>query len=481
MKKQYGKFQRTGTAGLAVLLLCCTFPAGCGRYEETGQPTEQTEALPESTKPSESVAASGETEQAEPFRYNPDLIFGATQGYVTESQAREQGRDILTLQVGFASDEVTDSVAGFNRQSDSYYILIEEIGWGESLVSSRERTLVELTAGRGPDIFVGDIFPTITESVLEKGILMDLAPLLDTLGITDEKYFPAFRALTVGEHVYGFCTSVKPYGYWVLESVLGGREQPDIETLVEKLYTYPDQKAVWRQYAPYYLILEYLLGGSEDMWGMIDWEAGRCDFSGDLFTKILEITKRYGDPEGKGQTAVTGWYDPGSDIREWVESEGKVILDYPFDDGWYPNCRTSYALMVNANTKYPEGVYAFIEYLLGEEGQTYAAYGCSSSGRPVSRDMADSFKEWNMKMNKEGKSHIYATKEGTLVEVSLTEEMAEEVKDYVERARYLPLKTQEILSIIYEETELFFNGDKPLEAVCDLIQNRAQLYLDENM
>lgn len=477
MKKQFGKLKKIGTAGLAVLLFSCTFTAGCGRYEETGQQPEQTEAL------SESITASGETEQkeetvpedkTEPFRFNPDLIYGAAQGIVTESQAREQGRDILTLQVTFADDMITNSVAGFNRQSDNYYILIQEIGFGESLRTCRERTIIELIAGRGPDIFEGDTFPTINESVLEKGILMDLAPLLDTLEITDEKYFPAVRALTFGEHVYGFCTSVKPDGYWMLESVLGGRDKPDIETLVDRLYSYPDQEAVWRQYAPYYMILDYLLGGSEDMWGIIDWEAGRCDFSGDLFAKILEITKRYGDPEGIGQTAITGWYKPGYEIREGVESEGKVILDYPFDDGWYPYCRTSYALMVNSNTKYPEGTHEFIKYLLGEEGQTYAAAGSISSGLPVSRDMADSYKDWELKTNEEGKSHYYPTMEGT-------KEMADELKNYAERARYLPLKTEEIMSIIIEEADMFFSGDKTLDAVCDLIQNRVQLYLDENM
>lgn len=488
MNKQFGKLKRVGTAGLAALLLCCTLPVGCGRYEETGQLPEQTEKLPENTESSESAVSSGETEQTaetvpedktESFRYNPDLIYNTTQGIVTEEQAREQGRDILTLQVASADNFITNSVAGFNRQSDSYYILIQESGYGESLKTCRERTLVELIAGRGPDIFVGDTFPTINESVLQKGILMDLAPLLDSMEITDEKYFPAVRALTEGEHVYGFCTSVIPDAYWILESVLGDREQPDIETLVDKLCSYPDQKAVWRQYAPHYLILEYLLSGSENMWGMIDWETGRCDFSGDLFAKILEIAKRYGDPEGNGQTAITGWYEPGHDIREDVESEGKVILNFPFDDGWYPYCRTSYALMVNANTKYPKGAYEFIQYLLGEEGQTYAAGG--QSGLPASRAMADSYKEWELKTNQEGLSHHFATKEGLPVEIFLTEEMADEIKDYAEQARYLPLKTKEIMSIINEEANMFFSGDKTLDAVCDIIQNRVQVYLDENM
>ena len=64
---------------------------------------------------------------------------------------------------------------------------------------------------------------------------MDLAPGLDAMGITDEDYFPAVRALCMGNKVYGIRTHIVPSGYTIRESVLGSREQPDIETLVEKL------------------------------------------------------------------------------------------------------------------------------------------------------------------------------------------------------------------------------------------------------
>ena len=235
---------------------------------------------------------------------------------------------------------------------------------------------------------------------------------------------------------------------------------------------------MWWSRALYSVVLNYLLAGSEDLWGTIDWEAGRCDFSGDLFTKILEITKRYADPESIRQTAVADRYRLDVDVREVVESNRRVILDYPFNDGWYPYFSVSDVLMVNANTKYPEGACEFIEYLLDEEGQTFVT---QSSGLPVNKDMADSYKAWELKENEAEKSHYYMTIDGVPEEISLTKEMTDEALDYAERTRYLPLKTKEIQSIIYEEALLFYTGDKSLEAVIDLIQNRVQLYLDENM
>lgn len=499
MNKHCGKLQTIETAGLTILLLYCLLSAGCGREETAGTLPGQTEKAAEGKKASEETSqadsASKETGQTDAvsaemaqenapeykpdsFRFNPELALNS-QSNVSESRAQEQGRTILTLQASVANPCLTASIAGFNRQSDSYYVKLLESGFGESLNSCRDRLLIELAAGKGPDLFVGDVLPTITESLLEKEILMDLGPWLDTLGITDENYFPAVRALKENGHVFGVNPYIDARGYWMLESVLGGRELPDIETLVEKLYSYPDQDAVWRQYMPYYLILDYLLGGSENMWGMIDWEEGRCDFSGDLFAKILEITKRYADPDGIGQTAISGFFTLYSTERKQLESEGKVILDYPFDDGWYPYCGSFEMLMINANTKCPEGALEFLQYILGEEGQTYMAYGMQSC-LPANRSTADSYKAWELQLQEEGTVRNTKLVDDVWVEYSITQEMADEMKDYSDRARYLPLKTEEIQSIIYEEAWSFFTGDKPLEPVIDLIQNRVQLYLDEH-
>ena len=76
---------------------------------------------------------------------------------------------------------------------------------------------------------------------MKKGVLADLAPGLDAMGITDKEYFPAVRALRMGDEVYGIHTHIFLYGYSIRELVLGGRGQPDIETLFEKLYAFTEQ------------------------------------------------------------------------------------------------------------------------------------------------------------------------------------------------------------------------------------------------
>ena len=213
MRKPCGKLHKIPAVGLAVLLLCCTPTAGCGKYEQTAPLPEQTGALPESTESSESAALSEAMEPAEEaapedqegaFCFDPDLanfVYSGKMIFVNEDQAREQGRGILTLQLSFLDSRMKNCVDYFNSHNDDYYIAIQEIGYGEELKTCREHTLVELNAGRGPDIFEGDTFLTVTQSILDKGVLMDLAPLLDGLGITDEKYFPQ-TALWRTERMY---------------------------------------------------------------------------------------------------------------------------------------------------------------------------------------------------------------------------------------------------------------------------------------
>lgn len=73
---------------------------------------------------------------------------------------------------------------------------------------------------------------------------MNLAPVLDAMGITEEDYFSSFRELRMGDRIYGIRTLIDADGRRIREEVLDSEEQPNIETL--------------------------------DLWGMLDWEKGTC-------------------------------------------------------------------------------------------------------------------------------------------------------------------------------------------------------------
>ena len=62
----------------------------------------------------------------------------------------------------------------------------------------------------------------------------------------------------------------------------------------------------------------------------------------------------------------------------------------------------------------------------------------------------------------------------------VSEERQAEYRQMIEEARPLPVRTKFILDVILEEAQDYFDGYKSTDEVIKLINNRVQLYLDEN-
>lgn len=53
------------------------------------------------------------------------------------------------------------------------------------------------------------------------------------------------------------------------------------------------------------------------------------------------------------------------------------------------------------------------------------------------------------------------------------------MREVLESARFLPYKTEPILDIIYEEAQGYFTGQRSIDEITANIENRVQLYLNE--
>jgi len=62
----------------------------------------------------------------------------------------------------------------------------------------------------------------------------------------------------------------------------------------------------------------------------------------------------------------------------------------------------------------------------------------------------------------------------------LTQERVEEYLEALEEVRPLPVYAEPVLEIVLEEAGSYFGGDKDIREVSAVIENRVQLYLDEN-
>lgn len=406
--------------------------------------------------------------------------YEGTGGLLERLQMAKVEKIPIILRGVFGGDSwITERVALFNRENDTYHVILEDCGGGNDADDFARLTNVQIGAGKGPDILCGEkLLRNSIAGMLDKGALEELNPYMEATGIREEDYFPlTFAAWRQGEQIYSISPRANILGYRMDAEVLGGSTEPDIKALADALLSRKED-GIYMRGIDSGRLLEMLLEGTEDLWGMVDWESRTCDFTDPLFEKLLETARRFGDDGRKDPGACIAeqrfFYDIFRfDSRAKQENEGKVTSGILFDDGCYGGTTAWYAMAVNKNSQNKEGAWEFISFLIGEEVQSRM----TSSILPVNRK---AFEEW---LRREVKKGYRATNsEGEEIhytEEDITEEKIAEYKEAIESARPFPSRTAPLLEMIREEAEDYFIGTKSAEEVIELTANRVQLYLEE--
>lgn len=381
-----------------------------------------------------------------------------------------------------------NQVVRFNQSQTDYYVVLDPWPEGSEVDDFIRRTGVEIATGKGPDILCGEWLGDIY-SLVRKGVFEDLKPYMDRSGIREEDYFPlAFSSWRDGEKIYSVNVSCQLDGYRINEAVLGSRKEPDIGILMDALLAYEEDAFYW-YHDDAQDLLEMFLEGSEDLWGMVDWANGTCDFSGELFAKILQVSRRYGYDERFSYPAVGGLRRCdiiAFDSSMEQEKEKMVTSGVLFDDGCHAGVNSFYgAMSINANSDHKEGAWAFLESLLGEEAQS----AHDDSSLPVLKQAYDEIAAELLTHvndeNAESKQSGYGSLvNGEWIGVTrslkdLTEEKVAELKATIQDARAYPIRTEPILDFIEEEAAYYFNGTKSIDEVRRIIENKVRLYLEE--
>ena len=378
----------------------------------------------------------------------------------TKEQAIEKGKTILTLQDYNENTVLSGIIRDFNLSNELYHVELETM---DPLTTNEDRVRLnmELSSGKGPDILTYHAFPDVTRT-MSKGCYLDLTSFLDEIGVDESTYFPAVYAYTYDDKVYGVCINLACLVVCVKEDLLGGTDTIEFSEYIDKLLNYPKDAVFYNDYQTSEYILNTLLQSSDSLRGTVDKKNKTCDFHTELFYKLLDVSKRYGDAKDKGYPNVMQPFTVGSGEypgERVLHENGWVTVNEWFDEGNYPVYGTGDSLFVNSATEYPEGAKAFVSFALSAYGQSYVSY-------PVNKSTFDSVMADKLTMNIFGR------------EYDLTEEIIADTRSMCEKAKYPP-DNEDILNIILEETGAYFSGDKTKEEVCDIIQSRVRLYLAE--
>ena len=417
-------------------------------------------------------------------------------GVLEKLQMKEPDKTVLVIQTTNGGDIqwVKEKIRDFNLQNESYHLVLQCANVGqetEDLMEYGRMIAMQMGAGKGPDILVSYAL-NFVDDLAGNGGIVDLAPYMAESGMKEEDYFPsAFSHWRDGDKIY----TVSPGGWdeysWLDGKTLGVEEKPDIGTLLEVLLAEEDP-GNYLDVSTASMVLTYLIQYTEDYCGLLDWEKGVCDFKGELFARMLETARRYGYTQDefleKGNEGFSRPHMGGHmylmDIYEYetlAEMEAQEKIPLLGTDGTpYAYTNLQYTFAINANSSHIEGAWEFLAYMMSEEVQRTLQNPMAATNRAVCIETLEREVQWLKKGNirEDGYGRRWSCEDITdekVVEYISMRDRAEPGDD--EEAR----RMKPVWQIIQEEAEAYFIGDKSVEEVADIINNRVQLYMNENL
>ena len=404
-----------------------------------------------------------------------------TEVIVLSDEEDEAAEGIVLAGLAYTDNYVKAQTAAFSRKYPDMSI-VYETGPADA-EAYRNQVMAQLVAGKGPDLLWVD--GEDMQILKEKGALMDLRTLIpeDTL----QQIFPGIvEAGTIDGTLTGLffdayaCTMLVNKEVWPEDSISSldilklAKQRDSLQGLICSDMTFSKN-----------VIFSIAAFSNPANSPFIDWEKGESRFERQEFVELLELINKYGDnPKGNMKNRVKEGeflaYRVTIEARnlpeysELMEEYGETchLMGFPDDDahqGFWPH---SNFLVVNAKTEKGEAIAVFLEYLLGREAQLKVTMGS------VRRDVI----EQNVILSVSDGSYKYKSGDNSYYSLETKEDGSTYLEEYLaflDNCAPMPSGYEEIEEIVTSVAEEYFSGQHTAMKAAELIDNRVQLYLDE--
>lgn len=409
--------------------------------------------------------------------------------YVLTFSAEEPviAADITLVNICSENSRLAGRVAGFSRENPLFAISYQDAG-------NRERVLVEVMNGTGPDILY--VTREDMENLQANGALGDLKQMLSQE--TLEVLLPGAIAMgTYDDSLQGLPLSV--YIRTLLTSKLYWQEDSwNIEDVLSILEEQKELKGMFAGFGgqdQFFYNLFFLMGKDIEHSPFV--ADGQAGFDSPDFKNVLSWVKKmtnnkdtYGYPGTTLQASATALQEGDYlGVEVWISgmhsfSSSYTAMGEDFQPVGYPTetGKGSYMqpmdggmIVVNQNAMGKEGIKELLEYLFSLESQRYLAGADSIS---VRLDIPES----QLRYMDDRKQYYWMNPGGDMVLLPTKKDQSSYLDEYVEFIRNAvpsPVHSDELFDIVMEEADSYFLSDKNLDETIRVIQQRVQLYLDE--
>ncbi len=398
---------------------------------------------------------------------------------------------------------VKKAIIDFNKTNEKYRITVKEYGENvEDYQTALTQFNADLTTSNCPDII--SLSNVDFHMYVSKGILEDLYPYMEKSGIHKEDYLEnIMKAYEEDGKLYGIfpnfyvnstlakASKVGDQTGWTLKEMLEFAEDKDPQSL----FSYGSRSSIF-YYCIYNNIDEF-----------IDWESGKCSFDGEDFVKTLEFAANFPEEYDYQQEEEGISSRIRSDKILLMDTSVSSVQEYQMLTGMfgekvaflgYPNSERKGNLIQPAagcmglasKSKNKDAAWEFMQILLSAEYQDNLVSGHSSYGFPIRKaslekqfeeDMTPDYYEDENGNKVEQPKTTWGWDDFEMEIMAATQEEVDAVKKLIESAEKISGSVDEqLVNIITEESEPFFKGQKTAKDVAGIIQNRIQIYVNEN-
>lgn len=410
-------------------------------------------------------------------------------------------KQVVTLGCMWISDDIRKAVIDYNKKSDSVHIEIKDYSMYETQENwnaGTEKFNTDIASGQGPDI-VFSSYATSVSNYSSKGLFLDLTKYIENdPEINKDDIFPnLLEAASYNGKIYEIIPSFYIQTLAAKTSKMNGKTSWTFDEFINTFDSLPEGTSMLGKYTVRESILSSIL--SVDSEEFVDSKKAKCNLDSESFIKVLELAKRYPKElddsvwenydymeemmSYKNDKVLLSEYTI-SDIRGYNDlvrntfGEDVTFIGYPTASGngsalYYYN---SYGISSKCNN--PDAAWDFVRTYLTPEYQSTIEYGIPAS---MSRFDEMGLKAQEPEENIYMGDMVYAVDEIYPMEATepITPENVAKLKDFilsVDKVQHYP---EDVMSIILEEAEPFFEGQKSAEEVVKIMQSRVSIFLSE--
>ncbi len=436
--------------------------------------------------------------------YKDVSTYKTKMAYFTKVNPKDiQDKQVLVLGMNYINSDITKRVVDFNKNNEKYRITIRDYSTYNTMEDYTLASMQmnnDIISGDTPDMMIVDLTMPVSDYIA-KGLVADI----DNLIKEDEELSKVefmdnvFEAYRINDKLYYVIPSFILGTAIAKESIVGERKGWTMEEMENIMKDLPEGTNILNSDTTSSLFMFSLMSycGSD----FIDLSTGKCKFNSEEFIKILDfamtLPKEANSNNDMMMDDYLSQYRNNSTIlmptsfygtSDWNRTFNG-IFDGDFAFVGYPNENSNgstinafESFIISSKSKNIEGAWEFLRIFLTDEYQKNLQWGYPVSKECFRAKAQEAMERpYYMQGDKKIEYDDVIMVNGERVTLNpMTQEQVDKVVSFIESVERPYYQNEEVTKIIDEETASLFSGQKSSKEVAEIIQNRVQLYVNEN-